>query len=216
MSSAASSASPSIARSSSHTSRRHPTYAPPSADIPHRAQSTTTRPSSSTAGHRSTSSRSHSYDRHPPSNQAAANVARRDYENPNVARPPSSRRSTSREGQYQEPSTQAYRSEPTRATHRSGSRHGQSHSHSRHTTEMSGAATAVANGGSTPVQPSNATTAPSERPAPTSGQPRRRTTITAQTGQWALGKTIGAGSMGKVKLAKNLETGEQVIPPLLP
>ena len=39
---------------------------------------------------------------------------------------------------------------------------------------------------------------------------KRRTTITAQTGQWALGKTIGAGSMGKVKLAKNIETGEQV------
>lgn len=43
--------------------------------------------------------------------------------------------------------------------------------------------------------------------------PRRRTTITASTGEWALGKTIGAGSMGKVKLAKNLETGEQVCVP---
>ena len=41
-------------------------------------------------------------------------------------------------------------------------------------------------------------------------QPRRRTTITTPTGNWALGKTIGAGSMGKVKLAKNIETGEQV------
>jgi serine/threonine protein kinase len=30
-----------------------------------------------------------------------------------------------------------------------------------------------------------------------------------------LGKTIGAGSMGKVKLAKNIETGEQVIISLL-
>ena len=39
---------------------------------------------------------------------------------------------------------------------------------------------------------------------------KRRTTVTAQTGLWTLGKTIGAGSMGKVKLAKNLETGEQV------
>jgi serine/threonine protein kinase len=45
--------------------------------------------------------------------------------------------------------------------------------------------------------------------APT--QPKRRTTITTPTGNWALGKTIGAGSMGKVKLAKNIETGEQVI-----
>ena len=41
-------------------------------------------------------------------------------------------------------------------------------------------------------------------------QGRRRTTITAATGTWVLGKTIGAGSMGKVKLAKNTETGEQV------
>jgi hypothetical protein len=35
--------------------------------------------------------------------------------------------------------------------------------------------------------------------------------ISTPTGQWALGKTIGAGSMGKVKIAKNMETGEQVI-----
>ena len=40
---------------------------------------------------------------------------------------------------------------------------------------------------------------------------KRRTTIMApSTGQWALGKTIGAGSMGKVKLAKNAVSGEQV------
>lgn len=47
-------------------------------------------------------------------------------------------------------------------------------------------------------------------------QPRRRTTITTPTGQWALGKTIGAGSMGKVKLAKNMETGEQVAVKIVP
>lgn len=41
-------------------------------------------------------------------------------------------------------------------------------------------------------------------------QPRRRTNIDAKTGNWELGKTIGAGSMGKVKLAKNKDTGEQV------
>jgi hypothetical protein len=54
----------------------------------------------------------------------------------------------------------------------------------------------------------NATGAQGSQPSST--QPRRRTTITTPTGQWALGKTIGAGSMGKVKLAKNMETGEQV------
>lgn len=40
--------------------------------------------------------------------------------------------------------------------------------------------------------------------------PRRRTNIHTSTGNWVLGKTIGQGSMGKVKLAKNYETGEQV------
>lgn len=49
------------------------------------------------------------------------------------------------------------------------------------------------------------------KPAAAETTQKRRTTITAPaTGQWALGKTIGAGSMGKVKLAKNVETGEQV------
>ena len=39
---------------------------------------------------------------------------------------------------------------------------------------------------------------------------KSRTTIPAQTGNWILGKTIGAGSMGKVKLARRAEGGEQV------
>ena len=47
-------------------------------------------------------------------------------------------------------------------------------------------------------------------------QGRRRTTLDTQTGKWGLGKTIGAGSMGKVKLARNLETGEQVAIKIVP
>ena len=43
-------------------------------------------------------------------------------------------------------------------------------------------------------------------------QSRSRTTIPTQSGKWILGKTIGAGSMGKVKLAHKEETGEQVSP----
>jgi len=39
---------------------------------------------------------------------------------------------------------------------------------------------------------------------------RSRTTIPTQSGKWILGKTIGAGSMGKVKLARKEDTGEQV------
>ncbi|KAK3672585.1 Serine/threonine-protein kinase [Recurvomyces mirabilis] len=45
---------------------------------------------------------------------------------------------------------------------------------------------------------------------------RRRTTIDATTGHWDLGKTIGAGSMGKVKLARNKATGEQVAVKIVP
>lgn len=72
------------------------------------------------------------------------------------------------------------------------------------------AAAAIANGasaaGSSPAGKPQADAATHGNGSST----KRRTTITAQTGQWTLGKTIGAGSMGKVKLAKNLETGEQV------
>ncbi len=73
------------------------------------------------------------------------------------------------------------------------------------------AAAAVANGASTAgLAPSGGKSQPDAISHGNGGSSKRRTTISAQTGQWALGKTIGAGSMGKVKLAKNLETGEQV------
>lgn len=47
-------------------------------------------------------------------------------------------------------------------------------------------------------------------PIDSPAQYRRRTTITTSTGTWEFGKTIGAGSVSKVKLAKNMETGELV------
>jgi hypothetical protein len=37
-----------------------------------------------------------------------------------------------------------------------------------------------------------------------------RTSIPTQSGKWILGKTIGAGSMGKVKLARKEDGTEQV------
>ncbi|KXT04440.1 hypothetical protein AC578_3623 [Pseudocercospora eumusae] len=64
---------------------------------------------------------------------------------------------------------------------------------------------------------------PTPAPSGTTGEARsnttnlrRRTTIDAQTGHWELGKTVGAGSMGKVKLARNKETGEQVAVKIVP
>mgnify|MGYP000961126867 CR=1 FL=1 len=44
-------------------------------------------------------------------------------------------------------------------------------------------------------------------------QSRSRTTIPTQSGKWILGKTIGAGSMGKVKLARKEDGSEQVCYP---
>ena len=206
--SAASTASPAIVRSSS--SRRSQAYTAPASDRPLRPQSTATSakpplvPSTPTRS----ASQSYSQSRGPSASQQAslAGVARRDYENTNLARPPSSRRSSSRDRSYAAapPTT---RTESTRSTHRNSSRPG----HSRYSSDMSQTTTVVANGGSTSGHTSSVTRAQNDGAiqANSSGT-KRRTTIAAATGEWALGKTIGAGSMGKVKLAKNLETGEQV------
>ncbi|PQK13769.1 hypothetical protein BB8028_0004g07000 [Beauveria bassiana] len=47
-------------------------------------------------------------------------------------------------------------------------------------------------------------------------QSRSRTTIPTQSGKWILGKTIGAGSMGKVKLARKEDGSEQVACKIIP
>lgn len=200
MSTAASSASSTLVRSQS--SRNPPPFPSPSSNTPTRTRSSA---APSTTSHYRSGSR-YNRDGPPPSNPTAlANVARRDFETSNVARPGSSRQSSSKDEAYDgRPPTS--RTDSTRSHHRTSSRNG----HSRTNSDMSGAATVVSNGGSTPVAPPPAA-AQSDRPVPTTHPSgRRRTTITATTGQWSLGKTIGAGSMGKVKLAKNLETGEQV------
>lgn len=204
--SAASAASPAIVRSSS--SRRSQAYTAPASDRPLRPQSTAAKspPASSTPTR--SASQSYSQSRGPTASQQAslAGVARRDYENTNLARPPSSRRSSSRDGSYAPPPPYA-RTESTRSTHRNSSRPG----HSRYSSDMSQTATLVANGGTTSGHASSVSRAQNDGAAQaTSSGTKRRTTIATATGEWALGKTIGAGSMGKVKLAKNLETGEQV------
>ncbi len=52
--------------------------------------------------------------------------------------------------------------------------------------------------------------APGAAAASAARQSRSRTTIPTQSGKWILGKTIGAGSMGKVKLARKEDSNEQV------
>ncbi|KAE8149286.1 hypothetical protein BDV25DRAFT_4208 [Aspergillus avenaceus] len=208
---APSSALPSVVRSHSTTSR--PPYRPavPS-DTPHRTRSAAVRPATanqiaqhhyhSDRHHSHSHSRSQSYDRRPPSNQAVFdNIARRDFE-----KQPPSRRSSSSHRSQERPST-AYRADPpSNKHHRNLSVQG----HQRDSIDMATAGPVVAEGvvGSQP-----ATSGSRLHPSVPS---KRRTTISTPSGQWALGKTLGAGSMGKVKVGKNLETGEQVAVKIVP
>ncbi|KAF2094700.1 Pkinase-domain-containing protein [Rhizodiscina lignyota] len=198
--STAASASPTLARSSS-TSRRQPTYPTTTPnDRPHRSQSTSVRPSSGTAHRPSNQPQGHS--RTPSASQRAAeltNVARRDFENSNVARQSSSsRRSSSHDRHHSATQQFPVRTDSLRKPTRGGSAQNDGQPIAQPTAAM-------------PIDAATRSMA-----AATGAQPRRRTTITASTGTWSLGKTIGAGSMGKVKLAKNTETGEQVAVKIVP
>jgi hypothetical protein len=172
--------STSASRSASHRHQAGPSRAAPNPSTPHRSQS-------------------QSYRGPPASPQAGqgnlANVARRDFEQSNVAAPASSHRSGSRDRSGG--SSQPTRSDSTRSHQRQSSR-----------TEHARYASIDAAANQEPPTNGIVRDAGSHGIPPTGG--RRRTTITTSTGTWLLGKTIGAGSMGKVKLAKNAETGEQV------
>lgn len=201
--SAASAAPAAVQRTHSSSRRNHAYHASPSGQ-PHRAYSTSTRPPPVISNPRPSSQ----YNRPPSSGQQQplSNVLpQRDYETSNVADISSSRRSMSRDRGYAPPAVT--RTESVRSTHRTSSRPG----HSRYGSDATTASMVAANGETTPVQTPTAGAEPGDRTAASSGTVnRRRTTITGKSGQWTLGKTIGAGSMGKVKLAKKLETGEQV------
>ncbi|KAI9713904.1 MAG: serine/threonine-protein kinase KIN2 [Bogoriella megaspora] len=204
-----SAASPSVARSASSARRPQPLNSTP--EKPSRSQST--RNSSSAvpppSPHR-TQSHTQGHGRTPSSSQHPnlANVARRDYEQTNVAQPPAtSRRSISRDRGNS--STHPPRNDSMRA----GSRHRTSSAtrHTRYGSESHGATGQGPEGSTT-----DGGTSSRLAPGSSGSQQRRRTAINAQTGQWSLGKTIGAGSMGKVKLARNQETGEQVAVKIVP
>ncbi|KAK5268025.1 Serine/threonine-protein kinase [Exophiala xenobiotica] len=201
MATAASQQSPTMVRS--HSASRNPppsSFAPVSPAQPSRARSTNQRPSHH-SGHNRSGSRS--YENPPSSNPPTlVNVARRDFEQTNMAKTSSRRSSRDGRGDYSGESQ-------GRASSRPGSRRGSQ--------DLTAPTTVVANGSSAPPPPP-ASTAQNDRHAsqayPTVG--RRRTSITAQTGTWSLGKTIGQGSMGKVKLARNAETGEQAAIKIVP
>lgn len=189
-------ASPAALPRSPSTARRQQAY-PASPDRQQYTPSRTTAPTSPRRSLSQSQVPSPSHYRTPSGAQQGqlANVARRDFEQSNVARPTSStRRSDSRD--RMQGGNLPSRADSMRSGPSTSSRHG----HSRYNSDAP-----------TPA-PAAAMTNGTEQSGRQSGgqQVRRRTTIDATTGHWELGKTIGAGSMGKVKLARNKETGEQV------
>ena len=159
-----------------------------SQSIPSRAQSTRTKSTAVPSSPQRTTSTSHhrTSSRHGPVDDSLL----QNYESANVSQP-----------------TRSSSKDPPQHSRSESQRHSDHHRHhrSRPSSDMS---TAVANGGGpapvvVPIE--------SRHSGRTSG--KSRTTIPAQTGNWVLGKTIGAGSMGKVKLARRVEGGEQVCYP---
>lgn len=176
----------------SNSSRRPPSYS--NGDVPRRAPSNKSHaPPPSKDGRIA-----HIQERPLSSSQQGnlSNVQRHDFEQPNLARNPSNSRRSSSQVRDHANSSNA-RPSSLNGVHRSNSRQGSS----RYNGEATSAEAPTTNGTST------------ERDGGEQSSqqvPRKRTTLEAQTGVWSLGKTIGAGSMGKVKIAKNVDTGEQV------
>lgn len=154
-----------------------------------------------------------------------------DYETVNIAQS-AGRRSTDRPAVRVESSKSAsgYHRNSSRSHHYqssevpgpSNSNHHNHHHHHQSSDIPGTTATIAQQHHYQPSEMSRTTAAPNNGPAPvvvpiesrhvgSSGKiGRSRTTIPAQSGNWVLGKTIGAGSMGEVKLARRVEGGEQV------
>lgn len=185
-----------------------------------RSQSSRAHPPSSTTANtrdlpsRAASQNQHSSPRHYPSASNGGGYDTDDYYH---------RRATpSRDASSQQPPNAAATdpsSRPRRhSSHRSVSRHGSSSTHSPQqqqppasgpSADMAQAAagapaTAHENGGSQHHGRSADPRAVAARPT------KSRTTIPTPSGKWFLGKVIGAGSMGKVRLATKEDSSEQV------
>ncbi|KAF2717764.1 Pkinase-domain-containing protein [Polychaeton citri CBS 116435] len=187
--------SPSLPRS--HSTRRQPPPLNGDTANNYRPGSGSHRTSAPSSPRRSVSSPQSSHSRQP--NQALSNVQRHDYEQSSLDRPRSSRKSESRDYAQQQPPLPP---PPPSTVSRTAD------THARSSSRYNEAAPAP------PSQANGSMDAPAQPRQPTNL--RRRTTVDAQTGCWELGKTIGAGSMGKVKLARNKETGEQVAVKIVP
>lgn len=182
---------PTVVQNSS-PSHRQTSYS--ASERPHRTQSTASKSGAVVTPQRLPSS-SQSYARSPSQQESLARVARKDHEQSNLAITPTSNRASLDRGHG---ATPLARTVSIRDRNRSFSRQeGENH-------------VPEASARSPPAIEEKITDPATQHMPSTNGQTRKRTTIELQTGTWVLGKTIGAGSMGKVKLAKNQGTGEQV------
>ena len=188
----ATTAGPAVARSNSR--RQTSNYTAPASERLQRNPSTSVRsPPSQGDSHRKDHSQAMTSQQ-----QSIAGVARRDHETTNLARSQTSHRSSSRDRTNTGPPS-SHRGDSMRRSQRGEPRSGGQ----RYSSDMARTPSSAAH--------SSQTRSRADAPSQDSSTPvKRRTTITAQTGVWSLGKTIGAGSMGKVKIAKNMDTGEQV------
>lgn len=187
------------------TSQHHGTHSHHTSGQPSRSQSTRSRPTSSaTAGapHRSTSHH-HGHARQPPTSTSARPVQdvlpQRDYETSDVA----SKRSSSRD-RHAPPVSRAAAAADSKGVHRRAS----NRAANAPPGDMAGPAAVANNGVAAAMSP--VMQAAVDARATGAKTRTTRTSIPTQSGKWILGKTIGAGSMGKVKLAKKEDGTEQV------
>ncbi|KAI2633476.1 hypothetical protein GGS21DRAFT_544145 [Xylaria nigripes] len=127
-----------------------------------------------------------------------------DYETPNIAH--HSKPSSSKDGP-----PPASRGKDSQSVLRRFSTRSDQSSYSN---DMAAVATAVSNNGPSSVPP--VMQAAADARATGAKQRTSRTSIPTQSGKWILGKTIGAGSMGKVKLARKEDGTEQVACKIIP
>lgn len=175
--------------------------------VPSRSQSTRSRPPTSSQAAALPPHRAASTSHHHGSRSSSSGRPLQDIISPEeYARDPSNVPSHSKRSSSNDRPPTSSRADPSSRPHRRSSQRS-NHSHGPSQQDM--APTGANNPG--PHGVADGGRAPSGSAPVRHG--RSRTSIPSQSGKWILGKTIGAGSMGKVKLAKKEDSNEQV--PLL-
>ncbi|KAK8069758.1 hypothetical protein PG994_006374 [Apiospora phragmitis] len=206
--------------SRSHSTRSRPTATTSSANpgpTPLRSASTSKANNANSSSHQRERERERERDHHHShhsrhtSNSSARPVQdilpQHDYEQSNVAQ--HSKRPSSKD---RRPPTS--RSSDPKGVHRRSSTRSNNSAHRNNHTDMAGPTAVANNGGPAAVPP--VMQAAADARASGSKQRTTRTSIPTQSGKWILGKTIGAGSMGKVKLARKEDGTEQVACKIIP